>query len=127
MGFVVLDPLEAQRPAGFFVDDHFDLREIEIERTLRESASPQNGREVPGGVETARELVVCRLLHDRVSLLVSETAGALDDSASETCAPRGAVFSEADEDGMRQPIDIRVEAANAVTQPLGQHRDDAVD
>ncbi|MEJ7703302.1 MAG: hypothetical protein WKF47_06430 [Geodermatophilaceae bacterium] len=37
-----------------------------------------------------------------------------------------AVFAELDEDGMREPIDVRLQTADAIAQPLGQHRDDAI-
>ena len=37
-----------------------------------------------------------------------------------------AIFAEFDEDGMRQAIDAGLQAANAVAQALGQHRDDAI-
>ena len=39
---------------------------------------------------------------------------------------RAAVFGELNEDRMRQAIDVRIQAADAIAQPLRQHRDDAI-
>ena len=127
MRFVVLDSLETQRASGLFVDDHFHFRKIEVERAVGETAPAQNRGEIPGGVQTTRELVVRRFLDKRIGLFVSEPAGALDDGAGEAGTLRSAVLGEADENRMRQPDDVGIEAANAIAQALRQHRDDAID
>jgi len=52
----------------------------------------------------------------------SQAVGAADDGSSKTALPHSPVAIELQEDGMRQPIDMGIQAANAVAQPLGQHR-----
>ena len=52
--------------------------------------------------------------------------GAADDGSSKTALPHSPVAIELQEDGMRQPIDMGIQAANAVAQPLGQHRNHTV-
>jgi hypothetical protein len=37
-----------------------------------------------------------------------------------------ATLVELDKNRMRQPIDVRLEAANTIAQPLRQHRDDTI-
>src|SRR5213078_4555214 len=113
-----------QRPTGLPVEDHFYFGEIEVERAMRETAAPKERGQFPGSVEVASELIVRRALQERIGLFVSEPARALDERAGETRATRRAVFRAADENGVGQPNDVRVQAANAVAQPLGQHRDD---
>src|ERR1051325_10636960 len=51
MRLVVLDSLETERAAARLIDDHFHLRKIEIERTVRKAALAQKGGEFPGCVQ----------------------------------------------------------------------------
>ena len=56
MGFVVLDPLEANRFAAF-IDDDFDFRHVEIECAVLESFSAQQVRQFPSRVQTLAQFI----------------------------------------------------------------------
>ena len=51
---------------------------------------------------------------------------AADDGPRKTGLTHPAVAVELEENGMGQAIDMRIQAANAVAQPLGQHRNHTV-
>ena len=51
---------------------------------------------------------------------------AADHGSGKTTVPDSATAIELQEDRVRQPIYLRIQAANAVAQPLGQHWNDAV-
>src|SRR4051794_755622 len=99
MRFVVLDPLKAERAAGLSIHDDFHLGEIEVERTISKTAPAQNRRQLPSGMQTAREFVVRRSLQDGEGLLVGEPPRALDDGARKAGAADRTVPGEPDEDG----------------------------
>ncbi len=77
-------------------------------------------------MQSPSKLIVRRILQQGESFFVSEAPRAFDQGAGKTRALRCAISGETDEDGMRQPNDMWVQAADAVAQTLGQHRDDAI-
>ncbi len=125
MRLIVLDPLQKDW-LSLRVEPHFHLREIEIERALLEALAPKERRQLPGDVQTLAQLVVRPGLQNRVGLAIGQAPRAADDGSREARAAWTAISSELDENGMRQAIDARLEAANAVAQALGQHGNDAV-
>ncbi len=123
--FIVLDSLQPDRLARF-IEAHFHFREIEIERAGFETAPAQERRQFPGDVQAFAQLVLRRRLQNCVGLAIGEAARAANDGARETEIARPAILPELDEDGMRQAIDVRAQAANAVAEPLRQHGNDAI-
>ena len=123
--FIVLDAFEEDRLA-LLVQPHFHFGKIEIERTLFETFLAQEGGQFPGHVQPFAQLVVRRGAKNRVGLAISQAARAADDRSGEAAALRAAVFGELNEGRMREAIHFRLQAANAVAQPLRQHRYDAI-
>jgi hypothetical protein len=125
MRFVVLDPLHRDRLA-FGVQTNLHFREIEIERTLLEPLFAQERRQFPGHVEPLADLVFGGRLEQRVCFAVGQAPRTADYRAAEAATFRSPILCKFKEDGMREPVHVRPQAANAVAQPLRQHRDDAV-
>ncbi len=126
MGRVVHHLLQMGRPPGWIeIDLH--LRHLEVERALAEAAGADFRREIPGAVEMLGQArFVARTLQQRKRLLVGQALRAADDRAPEARATHPRLGVEFDEGGERQAIHLRLQRADAVAEPLRQHRDDAI-
>src|SRR5262249_4154952 len=125
MRFIVLDALQSCWLA-LFIDPDFYLWKIEIQRAVFESLPPQQRGEFPGDMKPFTQLVAGRRHQNRVCFFVREPERTANDASRKPRAFGHAAFVELNEYGMCEPIDSRIEAANAVAQPLRQHWDHAI-
>src|SRR5262245_6518115 len=125
MRFIVLDALQSCWLA-LFIDPDFYLWKIEIQRAVFESLPPQQRSEFPGDMKPFTQLVAGRRHQNRVCFFVREPERTANDASRKPRASGHAAFVELNEYGMCEPIDSRIEAANAVAQALRQHRDHAI-
>src|SRR5215471_8397106 len=125
MRFIVLDALQSCWLA-LFIHPDFYLWKIEIQRAVFESPPPQQRGQFPGDMKAFPQLVAGRRHQNRICFFVREPERTANDAPRKPCASGHAAFVELNEYRMCEPIDSRIEAANAVAQPLRQHWDHAV-
>ena len=127
MGNVVLHALESHGAAGFVQPD-LDFRKFQIEGSGGEAFFAQQGGEFPCGVDALGEEVAFfrRLLENGKRLFVGEPRGAADDCLGEADGLDFSALQDLGEDGERHAVDLRLEAADAIAECLGEHRDDSI-
>src|SRR5205814_8318373 len=97
MGFVVLDPLKANRIA-VLIDDDLDFRHVEIECAVLESFSTQQGGQCPRRVQTLAQPIARWVCQEPIRFFVSQSFCAADKGSRKTGAAGSARLIELQKD-----------------------------
>ena len=125
MGDVVLNSAHFA-DAPLRIEKHLVLRHVEIQRTGAKPGLAQFLREPVGVLKHLLRFVLRLALEDRHSLLVGVAVFGADDRGMKTSLLHPPTVGQHELHAARQPVDVRLERAQLITQLLRQHRDDAI-